>query len=65
MIKGKSLVQSTSFMNDAAKLWNEAPSNIKESKTQMRAKKYIKMYKKLCQSKIKIKSCMHSYFSNL
>ena len=44
MIKGKSLVQSSSFMNDAAKLWNEAPSNIKDCRTQMTAKKYIKIY---------------------
>ena len=31
-------------MNDAAKVWNDAPRNIKERKTQISAKKFIKQY---------------------
>ena len=42
--KGKTLVQTTSFMNVAANVWNSAPSNIKESKTIWSAKKCIKMF---------------------
>ena len=40
VIKGTSHTQSLTFMNDAAKFWNDAPRNIKECKTQISAKKF-------------------------
>ena len=46
VITGKTHLQSMSFINDAAKIWNEAPLNIKESKTLITAKKYIKLFVK-------------------
>ena len=39
VIKGTSHTQSLTFMNDAAKFWNDAPRNIIECKTQISAKK--------------------------
>ena len=44
VIKGTSHTQSLTFMIDAAKVWNNAPRNIKECKTQISAKKFIKLY---------------------
>ena len=43
-IKGKSCIQSQTFINDAAKIWNNAPSDIKECKSIYAAKKQIKIY---------------------
>ena len=43
-VKGRSHLQTLTFSNDAAKIWNEAPKNIRESKTLVSAKKYIKLF---------------------
>ena len=43
-IKGKTCIQSQTFINDAAKIWNNAPSDIKECKSIYAAKKQIKIY---------------------
>ena len=39
LINGKTHVQSMTFINDAAKIWNEAPSNIEDSKSLITAQK--------------------------
>ena len=44
VINGNSDTQSKTFFNDAAKLWNVAPNNIRSCKTLNTAKKFIKMY---------------------
>ena len=44
VIKGKSNIQSQTFVNDAAKLWNHAPSALKTCKTLGSAKKQIKLF---------------------
>ena len=44
MITGKSKIQSLKFVNDAAHLWNRAPTAIKDSKTLGSAKKQIKTF---------------------
>ena len=44
LIKGKSKIQSQTFVNDAALLWNRAPKSIKECKTLATAKKQIKIF---------------------
>ena len=44
MIYGSSQVQSQSFINDAARVWNSAPKEIKECKTLFSAKKLIPIY---------------------
>ena len=44
LIKGKSKIQSQTFVNDAALLWNRAPKSIKECKTLAAAKKQIKIF---------------------
>ena len=41
VINGHSRTQSNSFINDAARIWNEAPLKIKESRTLDMAKKKI------------------------
>ena len=46
LINGKTHVQSMTFINDAGKIWNEAPSNIKDSKSLITAKKFIKLFVK-------------------
>ena len=43
-VKGKTCIQSQTFINDAAKIWNNAPSDIKECKSIYAAKKQIKIY---------------------
>ena len=45
-IKGQSKIQSCTFFNDAAHIWNEAPISIRESKTLFSAKKNIKLFVK-------------------
>ena len=42
MIKGTSCLQSQTFYNDAAKVWNGVPNDIKECKTLSAAKKRIR-----------------------
>ena len=44
IISGLSNIQSHSFINDAARVWNEAPRQIKDSMTLSSAKKHIKSY---------------------
>ena len=44
VIKGSSNIQSNTFFNDAAKVWNEAPNDIKECKTLCTVKKLIKRH---------------------
>ena len=44
IISGLSHIQSHSFINDAAKVWNEAPRQIKDSLTLSTAKEHIKLY---------------------
>ena len=44
VISGKSHTQSSTFLNAPAKLWNDAPPNIKACKTLTTAKKCIKVY---------------------
>ena len=44
VIKGHSKIQSNTFIDDAAQLWNNAPSAIKNCKTISSAKKQIKIY---------------------
>ena len=44
LVNGKSCSQSDAFINDAAKLWNDAPSVIKSCMTLHQAKKQIKIY---------------------
>ena len=44
VITGKSNIQSLTFINDAGLLWNRAPTNIKDCKTLISAKKLIKQY---------------------
>ena len=44
VITGKSKIQSLTFVNDAAHLWNRAPTAIKDSKTLGSAKKQIKTF---------------------
>ena len=44
VIKGKSNIQSQTFINDAAKLWNHAPNALKTCKTLGSAKKQIKLF---------------------
>ena len=43
-IGGLLKIQSHSFINDAARVWNEAPRQIKDSMTLSSAKKHIKSY---------------------
>ena len=42
--KGTSTIMTSTFKNDAAKVWNKAPDNIKLSKTLTSAKLEIKKY---------------------
>ena len=44
VIKGHSKLQSKTFINDAANIWNKAPSAIKECKTLNSVKKQIKIF---------------------
>ena len=44
LISGKTHVQSLTFINDAARVWNNAPSNIKECKSLSSVKKQIKTF---------------------
>ena len=44
VINGKSNIQSQTFINDAAKVWNNAPSVIKECTTLSSVKKQIKIF---------------------
>ena len=44
VIEGISCIQSQTLVNDAAKVWNEAPAIIKECKTIITAKKHIQSY---------------------
>ena len=43
-IKGHSKIQSQTFINDAALMWNNAPSAIKDCKTIGSVKKQIKIF---------------------
>ena len=44
VIKGRTVTQSNTFINDAASIWNVAPSVLKECKTIRAAKTQIKLY---------------------
>ena len=44
MIEGTSCLQSQSFYNDAAKVWNGVPNDIKECNTLSAVKKHIRRY---------------------
>ena len=44
VINGTSLIQSNSFINDAARVWNTAPQAIKECKSIGTVKKLIRKY---------------------
>ena len=44
VIKGHSKIQSQTFINDAALLWNNAPNIIKDCKTLSAAKKQINIF---------------------
>ena len=46
IIKGKSKTQEQTFYNDAARVWNAAPNNIKDCKTIVAVKKHIKTFVK-------------------
>ena len=43
-IKGTSFTQSNTFINDAARVWNNAPQAIKDCKSIDTAKKAIRQY---------------------
>ena len=44
VIKGTSFTQSNTFINDAARVWNNAPQAIKDCKSIGTAKKAIRQY---------------------
>ena len=44
MIYGSSQIQSQSIINDAARVWNSAPKEIKECKSLFSAKKLIRIH---------------------
>ena len=44
VIKGHTKIQSQTFINDAALMWNNAPSAIKDCKTLWSVKKQIKIF---------------------
>ena len=44
MISGKSYLRSQTFYNDAAKVWNDVPVEIKKCKTLISAKKNIRKF---------------------
>ena len=44
MIKGRTHIQSQTFINDADNVWNNAPSVIKECQSLSTVKKHIKMF---------------------
>ena len=44
IFKGKTELRQSSFVNDAAKNWNSAPNNIKQSKSLSCAKREIKKF---------------------
>ena len=44
IIRGKSKIQEQTFYNDAARVWNAAPNNIKDCKTISTVKKHIKTF---------------------
>ena len=46
IIKGKSKTQEQTFYNDAARVWNAAPNNIRDCKTIVAVKKHIKTFVK-------------------
>ena len=46
IISGSSHIQSCTFMNDAARVWNSAPMAIKDCKTLIYVKKQIKIHVK-------------------
>ena len=41
---GRSAIQDSSFINDAARVWNNAPSAVREAKNLYSAKKQIKIF---------------------
>ena len=41
---GRTCMAKATFMNDAARLWNKAPENIRNAKTMLAAKKAIKTF---------------------
>ena len=43
-MKGKSLLQSQTFINDEANVWNGAPNTIKDCTSLSSVKKQIKIY---------------------
>ena len=45
MVKGKTELRQSAFVNDAAKIWNNAPNSIKQSKSLSGAKREIKKFK--------------------
>ena len=44
VIKGNSSIQGQTFINDAARVWNNAPSVLKDCKTLSSARKQIKIF---------------------
>ena len=44
IIKGKTCTQASTFINDAAHVWNNAPAAIKNCKSLNSVKKQIKIY---------------------
>ena len=44
VIKGKTELRQSSFINDAAKIWNNAPISVKQCKTLFGAKREIKKF---------------------
>ena len=44
IVKGKTELRQSSFVNDAAKNWNNAPINITQSKSLSNAKREIKIF---------------------
>ena len=46
IITGRTNIQSMTFINDAAKVWNNAPSVIKECTSMSSVKKLIKTFTK-------------------
>ena len=44
VISGRSSIQDSTFINDAARVWNNAPGAVKACKTLYAVKKQIKIY---------------------
>ena len=44
VITGRSAIQDSTFINDATRVWNKAPSAVRDCKTLYTVKKQIKIY---------------------